>query len=217
LYLNDFLKSIKLMPFSITEFKVIVKEINEKKPKRSKIKNIIWAPFDVMTFLFIDLNHFQFFLIIALSIGSVLSIFVINDSIRELTKKYTLFRMPASTEEDPVYDRPDYYKKELRHVEITNLRLPVFFSEVNELKTVDIDFVITISNRFSRTYIHKNDIQLRDHLLLNLEPIVPSLPLNDEGKEIIRKKLIQETNEFLKGKEVIGHVEDLKITYILAN
>ena len=217
LFLKEFFKSGKTTPSLITDLKIIVKEINEKKPKRSKIKNILLVPFDTLSFLFMGLNHFQVFLITALSIGSVMSIFVINQSVKDLSKKYALFRMPANTEEDPIYDRPDYYKKELRHVEITNLRLPVFFSEVNELKTVDIDFMITTSNRFSRTFIHKNDIQLRDHLLLHLEPIVPSLPLNDEGKEIIRKKLIQETNEFLKRKEVIGYVKELKITYILAN
>jgi flagellar basal body-associated protein FliL len=53
--------------------------------------------------------------------------------------------------------------------------------------------------------------------LLNLEPILPSLPLDDEGKEIIRQKLINEINQFLKKHNIEGHVEEVRITYILAN
>jgi len=216
-YLKENLKAEKLKPTFFTSIKNFIKNINETHPKRSKLKNFFLLPWYLVTIHSRSLSALQMLLLITLSISSIISLFAINTSVRQLAHKYLVSRMPASIEEEAIYDRPDYYKKDLRHVEITNLRLPVFFSNVNELKTVDIDFMITTSNRFSRTFIHKHDLHLRDHLFLNLEPIVPSLPLNDEGKEIIRQKLLRETDEFLKKHKIEGHVTEVKITYILAN
>ena len=42
-------------------------------------------------------------------------------------------------------------------------------------------------------------------------------PLVDEGKEILRQKLMQEINTFLKSRQIEGYVQDLKLTYILGN
>jgi hypothetical protein len=216
-FIRNIFKSEKMKPSFSMSYRNLIKNINEQNPQRGLLKNVIFLPLTIFSFLSKGLSYFHILVLMIFTTGSVISIFAINNSTQSLIKKYTQLRMPASLEEEAIYDRPEYYKKELRHVEITNLRLPVFFSQLNELKTVDIDFMITTSNRFSKTFIHKHDLHLRDHLLIHLEPILPSLPLDDEGKEIIRKKLISETDEFLKKHKVEGHVIDLKITYILAN
>jgi hypothetical protein len=46
---------------------------------------------------------------------------------------------------------------------------------------------------------------------------VAAFPLEEEGKDIIRKRLIQELNDFLKTYEIDGSVSEIRITYVLAN
>jgi hypothetical protein len=65
--------------------------------------------------------------------------------------------------------------------------------------------------------LEKLEFQLRDHLILNIEPMISSFPLEEEGKGILREKLIMEINDFMKAQGLEGQVKDLKITYILAN
>jgi flagellar basal body-associated protein FliL len=126
-------------------------------------------------------------------------------------------RAPASAEEEIVYERPEYYKKELRHFQISNFRLPVYIADVNEVGSVDIDFTATVSNRNARMELEKLEFQLRDFLIHHLEPSVATFPLQEEGKEIIRKKLWEEVDNFLRERNIQGHVVEIKITYVLAN
>jgi hypothetical protein len=58
---------------------------------------------------------------------------------------------------------------------------------------------------------------MRDHLILEMEPSVASFPLTEEGKEIIRQKLSTEIDVFLESHKITGHVEEIKVVYILAN
>ena len=74
-----------------------------------------------------------------------------------------------------------------------------------------------MSNRLSRMKLEKLEFQLRDHLVLNIEPMIAAFPLEDEGKEIIREKLTMEIHDFMKTHNIEGEVKDLKLVYILAN
>jgi flagellar basal body-associated protein FliL len=74
-----------------------------------------------------------------------------------------------------------------------------------------------MSSRMSRMKLGMKEIELRDHLILNVEPMIASFPLEDEGKEILRKKLTLEINDFMIAHQIEGEVEDIKLIYILAN
>ena len=198
--------------------KAMAQHAAETEGKTSKLKTLLLAPFLVMGQWLQDLNPVQTLVLLTFSGLSILSVIGIGYSGKRLTDSYRgADRIPASVEEVVEYERPDYYKKEQRHYEITNFRLPVYVPQVNEIKSVDIDFTATLSNRNARMFLEKNEFHLRDHLIINVEPSIASFPLEEEGKEIIRKKIWSDVNDFLKLKGVEGEVIELKITYVLAN
>lgn len=184
--------------------------------KTGKLKTIFMAPFLVVGQWLHGLSVGQSMLLLTFSAGSFLAVLGIFFSGQRLAGGQAL-RAPASVEEEVLYERPGYYKKQTRHFSVTNLRLPVYVAQVNEIRSVDVDFTATLSNRYSRMFLEKNEFQLRDHLILQLEPSIAAFPLEEEGKIIIRKKLLSEINDFLQLNEVQGEVTELKITYVLAN
>lgn len=115
------------------------------------------------------------------------------------------------------FDRPTYYKEQLRHVPIHGVRIPVYFPQVNELQTVTIDFNVTLSNRIGRVFIERREFPLRDHLIHSLEPILAEYSLDEEGKAIIKEKIAIEIQQFLDLHQIESEVADLTIIYILAN
>ncbi len=183
----------------------------------SKLKRLFLFPALMIGQWLQGLSTGQALLLVCFSFASVFAVIGIGFSGQKLLGDKSKGRAPANTEDEVTYERPVYYKKETRHVEVTNFRLPVHFADVNEVRSVDIDFTATVSNRYARNFLEKHEFQLRDHLVLHVEPSVATFPLEDEGKEIIRRKLLSEVNDFLKLRGIEGELEELKITYVLAN
>ncbi len=188
-----------------------------QKEKAGQLKVVFLAPFLLMSQWLKGLSAGQSLLLLFLTGASALSGISIISSGSRLLDGIGTGRAPASTEEEVSYDRPSYYKKNTKHFTITNLRLPVYIPEVNQLRSVDIDFTATMTTRESRIFLEKMEFQLRDHLILEIEPSVASFPLTEEGKEIIRQKLRSELDTFLKEHKIQGYTEDIKVVYILAN
>jgi hypothetical protein len=186
--------------------------------KISSMKKLFLSPFLILGEWLNGLTTAQSILLLSLTVSSILgAINIISSGHRLLESQHQGSRAPASVELEVSYDRPNYYKKETRHVTITNLRLPVYYANINEIKSVDIDFTATLSNRMSRIQVDKLELQFRDHLVLNLEPMMASFPLEEEGKEILRQKLLSEMNDFMESREIEGKVLDVKIVYVLGN
>ncbi len=185
--------------------------------KLQKIKKIVYAPFLVMGQWLQGLTALQSVLLMSFTAASILSVVNISFSGKRLLGQIDANRAPASVEEEDAYPRPGYYKKQTRHVEFSGLRLPVYVPEVNELRTIDIDFIATLSSRESKVWLEKREFSFRDHLVMNMEPVTADFPLEDEGKEIIRQKLQAVTNEYLIENHIDAEVVELKITYMLAN
>lgn len=193
-------------------------QAREASPGLSKFSTLLLTPFLMIGLSLKGLSAAQALLLMSFSMGSVLAVIGIGFSGHKLANNHLdAYRSPASVEETTKYERPVYYKKQTRHFEITNLRLPVYIAKVNEIRSVDIDFTATMTNRNARAFLEKYEHHLRDHLILQMEPSIASFTLVEEGKEIIRKKLFSEINDFLKQSEVEGEVVELKITYFLAN
>lgn len=193
-------------------------QAKESSPGLGKIGTLFLTPFLMMGQWLKGLSATQSMLLICFTMASVLAVIGIGFSGHKIANKHLeTFRAPASDETDVQYERPEYYKKQTKHFEVTNLRLPVYLAKVNEIHSVDIDFTATMTNRNSRLFLEKYEFHLRDHLILQMEPSIASFPLEEEGKEIIRRKLLSEINDFLKQSDVDGEVLELKITYVLAN
>lgn len=199
-------------------YKKAMSELKEKSPESAgKMGTVFLTPFLMIGQWLKGLSPAQSMLLLSFSCASILAVIGIGFSGHKLMHPETdQGRFPASTEEVE-YERPDYYKKQTKHFDLTNLRLPVYVAQVNEIRSVDVDFTATLSNRNARMFLEKHEFHLRDHLILQLEPSVASFPLEEEGKEIIRRKLFSEINDFLKQNEIDGEVKELKITYVLAN
>ncbi len=188
-----------------------------KKEKAGQFKVILLAPFLLVGQWLQGLSAAQSLLLMAFTGGSILSgLSIISSGNRLMNGHSDSYRSPASTEEVS-YERPIYYKKETKHFTLTNMRLPVYIPKVNEIRSVDIDFMTTMSTRESKIFLEKFEFQLRDHLILEIEPSVASFPLTEEGKEIIRQKLKSEIDQFIKDHKIHGHVQEIKVVYLLAN
>lgn len=179
----------------------------------SKLK----MPYLMMAALLQGLSFNQSATLMTLTFASILAaVQITHTGMKLLAPETDVDRTPASSEEN-LYDRPEYYKETKRQVTFTSYRLHVYAGGVNDLKTVDIDFTVTVNNRFGRMFLDKREFQLRDHLIHGIEPIEASFPLEIEGKEILRQKLILELNGYLKKHKVEAEVQDVQITYILVN
>lgn len=193
-------------------------ETKQKGLKLTQFKKIFLTPILMMGQWLNGLNTTQTVMLLGFTTASVLAgISMVFSGNRMVASHMNEMRAPASVEEEITYDRPNYYKKQNRHLDIVNLRLPVYIPKVNELQSVDIDFSATLTNRLSRMKLEKLEFQLRDHLILNVEPMVTTFPLEEEGKTILREKIISEMNNFMLEHKIEGEVKDVKIIYILAN
>jgi flagellar basal body-associated protein FliL len=183
----------------------------------AKIKLILMVPFTMVEQWVSGLSGTQAVLVLTFTGASIVAVIGIGFSGQRLLKNHTEGdRAPASVEE-MAYERPDYYKKQTKHFEITNFILPIYIPAVNEIRSVAIDITATMSNRNSKIFLEKHEFQLRDHLIVEVDPSVASFHLDEEGKEIIKKKIGKEINAYLQHHEIQGEVVELKITYALAN
>lgn len=214
------LKATKLRESLRATYGEVMEQYKDKKPKSGmdKLKRSMLTPFLMLSKWLSGLSPTQSLVLLVFTAGSFLSgVQVIFSGKRIVTQHMEASREPASVEEDVAYERPAYYKKQIRHFTVTNLRLPVYIGGVNEVKSIDIDFVATVSDRESRMFLEKHEFQFRDHLITEVEPMVATFPLEEEGKIILRNKLEEEINAYLQIHNLQGWVTDLKLTYILAN
>lgn len=184
--------------------------------KAGKIRTIILTPFLVFGQWLQGLTLTQSMLLTTATAASLVAVVgVVYSGQRLISENKPVERAPASVE--VAYERPEYYKEQNRQLIFTNVRLPVYIPQVNELRSVDIDFSLTLSNRESRANLSKKEFELRDHLILEMEPVIASFPLEEEGKSVIKEKIFREVNIFMQDHKIEGEVSEVEITYILAN
>jgi len=113
--------------------------------------------------------------------------------------------------------RPVYYRQAERMFKIEDINLQLFLEDTKRNKQVWIDFSILASNRNAIIYLQDHEVQLRDHLTTNVEPVIPQLPIEEEGRQIIKDKLRTEINDFLEKNHIEGKVLDIYLDYLLAS
>lgn len=127
-------------------------------------------------------------------------------------------RKPASTFEmqSTLKRRPDYYKQESRHYNIKQLRIPVYIEAERSIKIFEVDTTIESSNRFVTRFFSENENLIRDRLLSTTEPMIHSFPLSDEGKQVMKEKIIHELTQFSKDNGIEGEVNQVYFNSIVA-
>lgn len=197
------------------------KKVYEQHKHHSPLKAVLAALSTPFNFVFAwakTLGPGHFALLFTFSVGSVLAVLGIAiNSHRILEKSRGAERAPASVEAVDPYGRPEYYKKETREVSYTNVKLPVFVTGITELRSLLVDFSVNTSNRATRQWLERHEFEVRDHLVLTVEPVLPAFPMTDEGRKILTDKLKHELNVFLRKHEIEGEVDEVHLLYILAN
>ncbi len=116
-----------------------------------------------------------------------------------------------------VKPRPKYYKTSQKQIRIDDIKMPIYVKSAKDIKSLVLDFTIQASNRYIKKFFEKNPHYLQDRLNSSIEPIVPSFPLQEEGKIIIKDKLIDESNYLIKNFNIKGRIEKVYFHNITAS
>lgn len=113
--------------------------------------------------------------------------------------------------------RQKYYRQQERMFSINDINLQIFLEDTHRNRQVWLDFSILASNRNIILYLKEHEIELKDQLTTNVEPVIPQLPLEKEGSQIIKDKIKMELNIFIKKNNIEGEVLDIYIDYIVVS
>ena len=116
-----------------------------------------------------------------------------------------------------LHGRPAYYRLAERTYQFQNVDFQLFEEDLKRNHQVYIDFTVISSNRNIILFLKDNEMMVRDRLSTNVEPILPRLPVEEEGKRIIKDKIRDEINELLKEKEIEGKVLEVYLDFSLAS
>lgn len=113
--------------------------------------------------------------------------------------------------------RPVYFRQEERMTTITDINLQIFLEDTHRNRQVWIDFSVLASNRNVILYLKDHDVEIKDHLTTNVEPVIPQLPVEEEGRLIIKEKMRSEINQYLEKHEIEGKILEVYIDYLMAS
>lgn len=116
----------------------------------------------------------------------------------------------------PYKKRTYFYKLSDKQLLLSDIRLPVYVSSASNIKTLILDFTMEFSNRYLRVFFYDNEFLIKDRLNNTLEPVIPNFPLQEEGKQILRKKIIEEINHVIKEYKIKGEIKNIHFHAILA-
>ena len=123
-------------------------------------------------------------------------------------KKLVAIRKPAYTG----FEEKEFY--------IPDLFVPVILKNRPDITRLYLDIKIRASNKYIKIYFCEDNFSKLDVLIdrytTTLAPVIPMFPLTDEGKEILKDKIIRETNKLLKELKIEGEIEEVTIQDILA-
>ena len=95
--------------------------------------------------------------------------------------------------------------------------MPIYVESAKDIHSLIMDFTMESSNRYIKKFFDKNTHYLQDRLNSTIEPIVPTFPLEQEGKQIIKEKLKQESNQLIKDFKIKGKIEKIYLHSMMAS
>lgn len=125
------------------------------------------------------------------------------------------FREPAKVED--FADKPSYYNRTAKIMVIRNVRIPIIVKNVREINSVTMEFSVRTTTRFAKLFLEEKEHIVRDHLFMNLQPIVSDFPIEEEGKRVLTEKLQIELNYLLQKEKVEGSVDMVRVLYIIGS
>ena len=114
-------------------------------------------------------------------------------------------------------DRPKYFMQVEKMVMIKDLNLQLFLEDTKRNRQVYLDFTALADNRNVILFLKDHDAQVRDYLNMNVEPVIPQLPIEEEGRQIIKDKIRLELNNFLKEAQIEGKILEIYVDYLIVS
>jgi hypothetical protein len=158
--------------------------------------------------------------LITLSTFTLISYNSINEIYKNKTGEDLIkFSTPEEKKEPDFIERPVYFKREKKQFTIRDINLPIYVESINAIRMLTLDFTIEGNNRYIAAYFKtgRNEDLIKNQLVKGVEPIIPTFPLNEEGKRILKNKLTQEMNVLIKSLDIKGKISKVYIDNILAN
>ena len=113
--------------------------------------------------------------------------------------------------------RPDYFLKIYHQYSMKDLTLQIFLEDTTRNHQVNLDFTVLATNHNIVLFLKDNEFKVRDRLSTVIEPVLPHLPIEDEGKTIIKDKIRYELNEMFKEEKVEGRILEVYLEFMLAS
>ena len=113
--------------------------------------------------------------------------------------------------------RPKYFMQIEKLVSIKDLNLQLFLEDTKRNRQVWIDFTCLTTNRNIILFLNDHKVETRDYLNMHVEPVIPQLPIEEEGRQIIKEKLRLELNEFLKANGIEGKILEVYVDYLIVS
>ena len=113
--------------------------------------------------------------------------------------------------------RPSYFLQTEKLSGFKDINLQLFLEDTKRNRQVWVDFTALSSNRNIALYLKDNEIEIRDFINMNVEPVIPQLPIEEEGRQIIKDKLKLELNEYLKLRGIEGKILEIYVDYIIVS
>ncbi len=124
----------------------------------------------------------------------------------------------SSVEIKQVLDaRPKYFMQVEKMVSFKDLNLQLFLEDTKRNRQVWVDFTALASNRNIILFLKDHEIEVRDFINMEVEPVIPQLPIEEEGRQIIKEKLRLELNEYLKKSNIEGRILEIYVDYIIVS
>jgi hypothetical protein len=113
--------------------------------------------------------------------------------------------------------RPAYFLQTEKLSSFKDINLQLFLEDTKRNRQVWVDFTALSSNRNIALYLKENEIEIRDFINMNVEPVIPQLPIEEEGRQIIKDKIKLELNEYLKLRGIEGKILEIYVDYIIVS
>jgi hypothetical protein len=113
--------------------------------------------------------------------------------------------------------RPKYFLQTEKLFSVKELNLQLFLEDTKRNRQIWIDFTALADNRNVILFLKDHDVEVRDYLNMHVEPVIPQLPIEEEGRQIIKDKVRFELNNFLREAQIEGKILEIYVDYLIAS
>lgn len=113
--------------------------------------------------------------------------------------------------------RPKYYMQTEKLASFKDINLQLFLEDTRRNRQIWVDFTALSSNRNIILFLKDHEIEVRDYINMHVEPVIPQLPIEEEGRQIIKDKIKLELNEYLKKSGIEGKILEIYVDYLIVS